>query len=309
MAERPEPTDADLSAAARRGPGASPGRRLRQLIDTRRPLILPGCAEALTARLAEAVGFEAIYLSGAGVANVLLGRPDVGLVTMTELVEQVERLSDVVSLPILVDIDTGFGNALNAQRAVRAVERAGAAGIQIEDQLFPKRCGHFDGVDVVSLGEMRGKLQAVLDARLDPDLVVVARTDALGVQGFEAAVERALAFVEVGADVVFVEAPRSMDELRALPDRIPAPLVANVVEGGRTPQLGARELGAMGYRIVLFANTALRVAARAAREALEILRRDGDSRRLVGSMLSWDERQALVGLPEIERLAARYGGS
>lgn len=309
MAERPEPTDADLRAPARRGAGASPGCRLRELIDTRRPLVLPGCAEALTARLAEAVGFEALYLSGAGVANVLLGRPDVGLVTMTELVEQVERLSDVVSLPILVDIDTGFGNALNAQRAVRAVERAGAAGIQIEDQLFPKRCGHFDGVDVISLGEMRGKLQAVLDARLDPDLVVVARTDALGVQGFDAAVDRALAFVEVGADVVFVEAPRSMDELRALPERIPAPLVANVVEGGRTPQLSARELGAMGYRIVLFANTALRVAARAAREALEILRSDGDSRRLVGSMLSWDERQALVGLPEIERLAARYGGS
>lgn len=292
-----------------RADGSSPGGRLRALIDRERPLILPGCPDALTARLAEAVGFEAAYLSGAGLANTLLGRPDIGLVTMTELVEQVARICDVIDIPLVVDIDTGFGNALNAQRTVRAVERAGAAGIQIEDQVFPKRCGHFSGTAVVPFEEIRGKLMAVLDARADPGLVVIARTDAIAPLGFEAAVERALAFAELGADVVFVEAPRTVEELEALPSRVPAPLLVNVVEGGRTPHLSAAELAAMGYRIVLFANTALRVAIRSARDALRRLRETGDSRFLIDSMLTWEERQALVGLSEIERLEQRYGGS
>jgi 2-methylisocitrate lyase-like PEP mutase family enzyme len=288
---------------------ASPGSRLRNALERERPLVLPGCPDALTARLAEAVGFEAVYLSGAGLANALLGRPDVGLTTMTELVEQAARICDVIQIPLVVDIDTGFGNALNAQRTVRAVERAGAAAVQIEDQVFPKRCGHFARTDVVSFEEMSGKLRAVLDARVDPELVVIARTDALAARGFEAAVERAIGFAELGADVVFVEAPRSVEELQALPRRIPAPLLVNIVEGGRTPHLGAAELGVMGYRIVLFANTALRIAARAARDALQVLRATGDSRSLLVSMLTWNERQALVGLPEIERLEERYRGS
>ncbi len=294
------------AADSTRSSPAGPGSRLRELIEARRPLVLPGCADALTAKLAESVGFEALYLTGAGLANSVLARPDIGLVTMSELVDQVARICDVVAVPLLVDIDTGFGNALNAQRTVRAVERAGAAGIQIEDQVFPKRCGHFDGTEVVPLEVMRGKLQAVLDARADPDFVVVARTDALAAQGLEAAIARALSFIEVGADVIFVEAPRTVEELESLPRRIPAPLLINMVEGGRTPLLGAGELGAIGYRIVLFANTALRVAARAVRDALRVLRETGDSRSLIGSMLSWEERQVLVGLPEIERLEARY---
>jgi 2-methylisocitrate lyase-like PEP mutase family enzyme len=288
------------------GPGATPGSRLRALLDRPEPLVLPGCADALTARLAVAAGFEAIYATGAGIANTLLGMPDVGLTTMTELVDQVARIAEAVDVPIVADIDTGFGNAINARRAVIEFERAGVAGIQIEDQVFPKRCGHFDGKEIVPLPEMLAKLRAVLDARRDPALVVIARTDALAIDGLDAAVERGRAFAEAGADVVFIEAPIRVEDLRALPGRVPAPLVANMVEGGKTPLLGAAELGAMGYRIVLFANTAMRVGARATRDALVELRATGDSRSLQDRMLSWEDRQALVGLPEIEALEARY---
>jgi 2-methylisocitrate lyase-like PEP mutase family enzyme len=282
------------------------GARLSELIG-RPPLVLPGCADALTARIAERAGFEAVYATGAGIANAQLGRPDVGLTTMTEVLDQVARIVDAVEVPVVADIDTGFGNAINARRALRAFERAGVAGVQIEDQTFPKRCGHLDRTEVVPLDEFLGKLRAVLDARADPSLVVVARTDVLAIDGFEAAVERANRFVEAGADVVFVEAPPDRDALAALPARVPGPLVANMVEGGRTPLLSAAELAALGYAVVLFANTALRVAARAVRDALAELRRTGDARPLMDRMLSWEERQALVGLDEIEALDARYG--
>lgn len=285
---------------------ASPGARLRALL--RRPdvLVVPGCADALTARIAVSVGFECVYATGAGIANALLGQPDVGLTTMTEVVGQVERICDAVEVPVIVDIDTGFGNAINARRTVRAMERAGAAAVQVEDQTFPKRCGHFSGKDVIPLAEMLGKLQAVLDARRDPSLVVIARTDALAADGFEAAVERGRAFAEAGADIVFIEAPTDREQLAALPGAIPVPLVANMVEGGRTPLLDAAALGAMGFRIVLFANFALRVGAAAVRDALVDLRATGDASRQLDRMLGWDERQRLVGLPEIQDLEARY---
>lgn len=287
-------------------PSEAPGARLRRLLDRTEPLVLPGCADALTARLAQGAGFEAVYATGAGIANTLLGQPDVGLTTMTEVVAQVERICEAVDLPVVADIDTGYGNAINARRAVRAFGRAGVAAVQIEDQVFPKRCGHFIATAVIELDEMLGKLRAVLDARVDASVVVIARTDALAVDGFDAAVERALAFAEAGADMVFVEGLADRDQLAVLPLRVPAPLIANMVEGGRTPLLSAAELGAMGYRIVLFANTALRVAAAAVRDALGELRRTGDSTGLLGRMLSWDDRQALVGLPEIEALERRY---
>jgi 2-methylisocitrate lyase-like PEP mutase family enzyme len=287
-------------------PSDAPGARLRRLLERTEPLVVPGCADALTARLAQAAGFEALYATGAGIANSLLGRPDVGLTTMTEVLAQVGRMCDAVDLPIVADIDTGFGNAINAGRTARAFERAGVAAVQIEDQVFPKRCGHFAGTEVIPLDEMLGKLRAVLDARADPSLVVIARTDALAGHGFDVAVERALAFADAGADAIFVEAPTDRDQLAALASRIPAPLVANMVEGGRTPLLSSDELGAMGYRIVLFANAALRVAAAAVRDAFAELRRTGSTAGLVDRMLTWDERQALVGLDEIEALERRY---
>ena len=284
----------------------TPGERLRALLDRPEPLVVPGCADALTARIAVQAGFECVYATGAGIANALLGQPDVGLTTMTEIVAQAAHLCEAADVPVIVDIDTGFGNAINARRTVRAVERAGAAAVQIEDQGFPKRCGHFDGTDVVPLPEMIGKLRAVLDARRDQSLVVIARTDALRIEGFEAAVERGRAFAAAGADLVFIEAPATREQLAALPGAIRAPLVANMVEGGRTPLLGVAELGAMGYRLVLFANTALRVGAAAVRDAFRDLRATGDAGRLLDRMLGWDERQALVGLPEVRLLEDRY---
>jgi 2-methylisocitrate lyase-like PEP mutase family enzyme len=288
------------------GPAATPGERLRALLARPEPLVLPGVSDALTARLAVGAGFEAVYATGAGIANTLLGVPDVGLTTMTEMVDQVARICVAVDVPVVADIDTGFGNAINARRAVVEFERAGVAALQIEDQVFPKRCGHFSGKEIIPLAEMLAKLQAVLEARRDPGLMVIARTDALAVDGFEAAIERGRAFAAAGADIVFIEAPVLADQLASLPGRIHAPLVANMVEGGRTPLYGADELGAMGYRIVLFANTAMRVGARAIRDALTELRATGDSRPLQDRMLSWEDRQALVGLPEIEALEARY---
>jgi 2-methylisocitrate lyase-like PEP mutase family enzyme len=268
--------------------------------------MLPGCADPLTARLAVGAGFEAIYATGAGIANTHLGVADVGLTTMTEIADQVRRITAVVDVPVVVDIDTGFGNAINARRAVHELERAGAAAVQIEDQVFPKRCGHFSGKDVIPTAEMVAKLRAVLDARRDPDLVVVARTDAIAVEGFEAGVARARAYAEAGADLIFVEAATSDEQLAALPGLVPAPLVANMVEGGRTPLHSMGELQAMGYRAVIYAAAAMRVAAAAVRDAFAEMRATGDTRGLLDRMLSWQDRQALVGLPEIEALEARY---
>jgi 2-methylisocitrate lyase-like PEP mutase family enzyme len=290
-------------------PALSPGARLRELLARPEPLILPGCADSLTARIAVAAGFEAVYATGAGIANAVLGRPDVGLTTMTEVLAHVAPMCDAVDAPVVADIDTGFGNAINVQRTVRAFERAGVAGIQLEDQVFPKRCGHFAETEVVALDEMLGKLRAALDARRDPALVVIARTDAAAAEGLDAAVERGQRFAEAGADLVFVEAPASLEALALLPARIAAPLIVNMVEGGRTPLLSAAELGALGYRVVLFANTALRVGAFAIRDALTQLRSTGDARPLQDRMLSWADRQALVGLDEIEQLEARYSGA
>jgi 2-methylisocitrate lyase-like PEP mutase family enzyme len=287
-------------------PGPSPSVVLRKRLADAHPLVLPGCADALSARIAADVGFEAIYATGAGITNTLLGLPDVGLATMTEMVDQVGRICDAVEVPVIADMDTGYGNAVNARRAIRALEAAGVAGVQIEDQVFPKRCGHFDGKDVVSLAEMRTKLLAVLDGRRDAATVVIARTDALAVDGAEAAIERANLYAELGADLVFVEAPPTRELLAELPHRIDAPLVVNMVEGGITPLLSLDELGALGYRVVLYANTALRASMFAIQSALATLRAEGSSRSLSDRLMSWDERQRLVGKPAIDELEARY---
>jgi 2-methylisocitrate lyase-like PEP mutase family enzyme len=286
--------------------GLVPAAVLRARLATPGILLLPGVADALVARIAADRGFEAVYATGAGIANALLGVPDLGLTTMTEAADQVARIVDAVEIPVVADIDTGFGNAINARRAMRAFERAGAAAVQIEDQVFPKRCGHFEGKAVIPVGEMVAKLHALTDARHDPSVVVIARTDALAGEGLEAAVERAAAYRAAGADILFVEAPTDRQTLLSLPGRIDAPLLANMVEGGKTPLLSAAELDAAGYRIALFANTALRVAAAAVRSALDELRTTGDAGPLQDRMLSWADRQALVDLPGYQRLEQRY---
>jgi methylisocitrate lyase len=279
---------------------------LRRRLAEPRIMVVPGASDALTARLIEQAGFEAVYASGAGFANAALAVPDLGLPTMTEVVQHAQRLVEAVSVPVIVDADTGYGNALNVMRTVRELERVGAAAIQIEDQVSPKRCGHFEGKEVVSAGEMCTRIAAAVAARRDPDLVLIARTDAVACNGLADAIARAGAYVQAGADVIFVEAPRDLAELQGLPRSIPAPLLANMVEGGKTPLLSADELEALGFRMVIFANTTLRVAARAVQEALAELRQTGSTSALLERMLGWDERQRLVGLSEYQALERRF---
>lgn len=280
---------------------------LRRRIETGPLVVVPGAANALAARVIEDCGFEAAYVSGAGIANTWLGAPDVGLVTLTELRGHVEAIREAVSLPLIVDADTGFGNPVGVAHTVRVLERAGADAIQLEDQESPKRCGHFDGKRVVPVEEMVQKIRAATDARRDHDLVVIARTDARVSEGLDAAVERAARYLDAGADVAFVEAPQTEAEVRSLPGRLDAPQVINLVEGGRTPVLPLAELG--GYRIALFANLALQAAVYGMQLVLSELRDTGTITSKAGRHIAgWQERQRLVRKPEFDRLETAYGG-
>jgi 2-methylisocitrate lyase-like PEP mutase family enzyme len=270
------------------------------------PLLLPGAPDALTARVIEALGFEAVYITGAGVTNARLGVPDLGLITLSELADTVEGVREAVALPIVVDADTGFGGPLNVRRTVQTLERRGANAIQLEDQTFPKRCGHFTGTEVIPAADMVAKLDAALDARADESLLIIARTDARQMLGLEAALERAALYREAGADVIFVEAPRTADELAEIGRRIDAPLVVNMVEGGATPQLSADELSALGFAIVLYANAALRGAVHGMQAVLEHLKRTGSTAGALEQMIGWEERQRLVGKPLFDALGERY---
>lgn len=268
--------------------------------------VVPGAFDALTARLIEEAGFPAVYATGAGIANAWLGWADVGLTTMSEMRDAVWHIVDATRLPVIADIDTGYGNAVNVIRTVRAFEQIGVAAVQLEDQVFPKRCGHFAGKEVIPAAEMVGKLRAACDAR-QGELVIVARTDARAVEGLDAAIERAAAYREAGADVLFVEAPRSVDELARVAAALGAtPLLVNLVEGGHTPILPAADLAAMGYRLALYANTALRAAARGMQQALAHLAEHGSSLGAEALMVDWDTRQRLVRLPEVQAYEQRY---
>jgi 2-methylisocitrate lyase-like PEP mutase family enzyme len=270
---------------------------------------VPGAANALTARLIEELGFEVVYVTGAGVANMLLGAPDIGLTTLTEVANTVSAIADATALPLIVDADTGFGNALNMVRTVRVLERAGAAGVQIEDQVFPKKCGHFDGKDVIPLAEMMQKIKAAVDARVDQDIQIIARTDAIAVEGFERALERAHAFIQAGADATFVEAPSSLEQLAQVPSRLRVPQVANIVFGGRTPDPGREKLAEMGFSIVLYANAALQAALRASHEVLSALRDEGSLASVADKLASFEERQRVVAKHRWDALETRYGES
>jgi 2-methylisocitrate lyase-like PEP mutase family enzyme len=280
--------------------------QLRALMARRAAATLPGAANAMFARVIEDLGFEAIYVTGAGVANMSLGVPDVGLTTLTEVAETVAAMSDAVSLPLLVDADTGFGNAVNMVRTVRTLERAGAAGLQIEDQVFPKKCGHFNGKDVIPLEEMVQKIKAAVDSRKDQNLQIVARTDAAAVEGIERAIERAQAFVEAGADATFVEAPTSAEQLARIPASLSVPQVANIVFGGKTPDPGREKLAEMGFSVVLYANAALQAALRASYDVLGALKRDGTLTAVADRLASFEERQRAVAKDRWDALEARY---
>jgi 2-methylisocitrate lyase-like PEP mutase family enzyme len=272
-------------------------------------LVVPGAADAVTARIVESTGFPAVYVTGAGFANASYGIPDVGLVSVDSTVEHVRRICDVVGIPVIADADTGYGGVLNVARTVRQLERAGAAAIQIEDQTFPKRCGHFEGKTAISVSEMKAKISAAVDSRDDAKLVLIARTDALATEGLDAAVERGQEYAESGADVIFVEAPTTYDELSVLPAKFDVPLLVNIVEGGKTPNLSAAELQQMGFAIALFANSALRVAIDAVTRALAELYVSGTTAHIIDRMASFEDRQGLVGLPVFQALEDRYLGN
>jgi 2-methylisocitrate lyase-like PEP mutase family enzyme len=279
--------------------------RLRRRLDDGGLVVVPGVTNAFHARLATRAGFEAVFVTGAGVANTLLGLPDIGLATMSEILFATERIVQAVDVPVLADADTGYGNHLNVIRTVREFETAGVAAVFLEDQVAPKRCGHFEGKRVVAAAEMVEKLTAAREARSDPDMLLVARTDALAVEPLPAVLERARAYVAAGADMIFVEAPRSEDELAAIPPAVPVPCVVNVVEGGRTPQLPAARFEDMGFRVALYANLALRAGAQAVKDALETLFEQGDSRSIAAGLLPWDERQDVVGLDDWQQEETR----
>ncbi|SFU49048.1 Phosphoenolpyruvate phosphomutase [Methylobacterium sp. 174MFSha1.1] len=281
---------------------------LRAILARREAVSVPGAANALFARVIEDLGFEAVYVTGAGVANMHLGAPDIGLTTVTEVASAVAAIADAVSLPIIVDADTGFGNAVNVVRTVRLLERAGAAGIQLEDQVFPKKCGHFTGKDVIPAGEMVQKVKAAVDARRDGALQIIARTDARAVEDLDRAIERAHAYIEAGADATFVEAPVSAEELARIARDLPVPQVANIVFGGRTPDPGRERLAGMGFSIVLYANAALQAALKASFDVLGALKRDGSLGNVADRLASFEERQRAVDKEAWDAREVRYRG-
>ncbi len=281
---------------------------LKRRLQQPRVLLAPGIYDALTALIAEQSGFEALYLSGASIAYTRLGRSDIGLTTATEVADTLARITERVSVPVIVDADTGFGNALNTMRTVRTFERAGAAMLQLEDQTFPKRCGHLDGKTVVPVAEMCGKLKAALDARQSDRTLIMARTDALAVEGWQATMERAEAYLACGIDVLFIEALRSPEQMEQACALFAAriPLLVNMVEGGKTPVNSATELGAKGFRIVIFPGGTARAAAHALQQYYASLHQHQTTAPMQGVMFDFDQLNALIGTPELLALGQRY---
>jgi 2-methylisocitrate lyase-like PEP mutase family enzyme len=285
--------------------GRSTRREFRELLKPGTAVLLPGVSNALAARVVADLGFPAAYVTGAGIANSFFGVPDNGLVTLTEVAEHVTAIRDVFPGPLMVDADTGFGNAMNMIRTIKVLERAGADAIQIEDQVFPKRCGHFDGKEVIPSAEMVAKVKAAADARSDGDLLIVARTDAIATDGYEAAIARAHAYREAGADVTFVEAPKTPDEIAGI-GRLPWPQLVNIVLGGRTPELPNERLKALGFAGVIYANIALQAALHGMQRALGELRKNGQIGDASAFAVDFVERQRLVGKPEFDALERKY---
>lgn len=282
-------------------------KKFKELLREPGTFILPGAYDALSARLIEGIGFKAIYATGAGISNAQLGWADVGLTTLKEVVEIVTRMADVTTVPIVVDIDTGFGNAINVIRTVREFERAGAAAIQMEDQVSPKKCGHFTGKLVISKEEMVNKIKAIVDTRQDENLSIIARTDALAVNGIEDALERAHAYSEAGADIIFVEAPTTIEQLKQITSSLKGiPQVINLVEGGKTPLISLDEAEEIGFKIMLCANTVLRSAIKGINESLKILYKEGSHKNVLELICTWEERQTLFQLNQINEWENKY---
>jgi len=276
-------------------PDETPGRRLRAAVDAERPLQIVGTVNAYAALLARSAGFRALYVSGAGAANASFGLPDLGITTLNDVCEDVRRICGAVPLPVLVDADTGFGSAFNIARTTRELARAGAGGLHLEDQVQAKRCGHRPGKALVAAGEMVDRLKAALDARTDPAFVIMARTDAHAVEGQAAALERALAYVEAGADMIFAEALTSLEEYRQFTAAVRVPVLANLTEFGRTPGFTTVELASAGIRLVLYPLSAFRAMSRAALDVYQAIRRDGTQRAVIDRMQTREELYGVLG--------------
>jgi 2-methylisocitrate lyase-like PEP mutase family enzyme len=283
----------------------TPRRKMRQLIEEEGYIMAPGAHDTLTARLVEEAGFAAVYLTGGGYSRAN-GYPDLGLLTLGENLRFIAITVEAVTIPVIADADSGYGNALNVIRTVREYEKAGVAAFHLEDQVSPKKCGHYEGKEVVATAEMVGKIHAAVDTRRDPDLVIIARSDARAALGLAAAIDRVNAYLEAGADVGFVEAPQSVEELRIVGHEVRGPALANVFEGGKTPTLGAAALAAMGFRLGIYPSQTQRAAIRAAQRVLRALKEDGDTRRVEALLASFDEREAAVGTAHWRALEAKY---
>ncbi|MDQ2092938.1 isocitrate lyase/PEP mutase family protein [Rhodalgimonas zhirmunskyi] len=283
----------------------------RSRLQKKEIVVAPGVYDGLTASLAEAAGFQALYLSGAAVAYTRLGRPDIGLTTASEMADTMTLIADRTALPVIIDADTGFGNALNAQRTMRLYERAGASALQMEDQTYPKRCGHLADKSLIPSAEMVGKIKAMADARASEDTLIVARTDAIAVEGFSAATDRAEAYLEAGADVLFIEAPQSREQLETVAARFATrvPLLANMVEGGATPITGAADLEALGFSIVIFPGGIVRALARTAQDYYTSLAAHGSNKPFADRMFDFGGLNEVIGTAEMLKKGARYDGS
>jgi len=287
----------------------SPQSTLRNRLGEKKILVVPGVYDAFGAIMAERAGFEALYLSGASIAYTKLGSPDIGLITLNELESVVGNVCERSALPIIVDADTGFGNALNVQRTIKLLERAGAAAIQIEDQSLPKRCGHLDGKTLVNAVEMNGKIKAALDARSNNDTVIIARTDAIGVEGYDLAMERAAGFIESGADILFIEAFQNVKQIAGAVERFgnQIPLLVNMVEGGKTPMLPAAELETMGFSVVIFPGGLVRAIAHTAEQYFASLNEMGSTRDYQNKMFDFEELNELLGTDRMLKAGKQYG--
>jgi len=279
---------------------------LRQLLAGKSIIVTPGAHDALTAKIIEKTGFPAVYMTGYGQAASHLGKPDVGLLTMTEMVARAANIVEAVSIPVIADADTGFGNAVNVMRTVREYEKAGVAAVQLEDQVAPKKCGHMTGRQVVSKEEMVGKIKAAVDARRDEDLVIIARTDARTVHGISEAIDRAKAYEEAGADLLFVESPESIEEMKLITSSFNVPVLANMVEGGRTPLLLNQELEKIGYNIVIYPTASTYSVCLAVSRLMQNLKQTGTTAGMMDEMIKFTEFNELIGLPQIREFERVY---
>lgn len=282
------------------------GKELRRLLAEKEILVAPGAHDALTAKIIEKTGFKVVYMTGYGQAASHLGTADVGLMTMTEMLSRANNFASAVDIPVIADGDTGFGNAVNTMRTVRQYEMAGVAAIQLEDQVAPKKCGHMTGRQVIPMEEMVGKIKAAVTARENPDFVIIARTDARTIHGIDEAVRRAKAYEEAGADIIFIESPETIEEMKIITSEFKVPVLANMVEGGRTPLLSAKELEKLGYDIVIFPTASTYMVAQSMKRLMEELMKTGTTEHLIKEMIPFSEFNDLIGLTKIRELEAEY---